>query len=541
MAKVTLREGVARGTMVVAVTTLIIRVMGAVYRPVVVHLFRPYDGAEGLAGIGLTQAPSSAYSIILSFTSIGFNVALARLIADAMARDDRLGARRIFDTSLTIMAVLGAIGAILLALASPWLAAASKMGGTALGYVATAPALFLISIVAAYRGLFQGLQAQTSNAQSQLLEAVVRNTAGIALVYLLAPHSVIWGAAGFNLGDAFGAIASLSYLFWVYQRNKHAIWEEGVSPSGQAPPPGFWQMTKVLVRNALPISLIGAALPLMVYLDAFIIGHGLAGADEALRNAVYGEISAGFAIIMLPTVITGALSSAVIPAVAEAVAKKDWPRIGYLSSTAYRTTLLAAWPSALGLIAVGARVYSLLYGTHQGAEYMWVLAMGVVPIMLQQTSSALLQGMGHLDQPLINLGIGTLVKAGMSALLIGPLGGAGVAWGTAIGFAVSATLNLLSVRRLVPAPATGMAWVGNAGRAGLAAVAMGLGTWGLGRLLDPRLPGPWSQRLLTVFLCGVGALLYGAFVLLFRALSQDDLARILGRVPGLRRFAHQRG
>lgn len=538
MAKVTLREGVARGTVVVAASTLIIRVMGAVYRPVVVHLFAPYDGADGLAGIGLAQAPSSAYSIILSFTSIGFNVALARLIADAMARDDRLGAKRIFDTSLTIMAVLGAIGAVGLALVSPWLAAGSNMGGAALGYVATAPAVLLISMVAAYRGLFQGLQAQTSNAQSQLLEAVFRIGSGIFLVYLLARRSVILGAAGLNLGDAFGAVASLSYLIWVYQRNKGAIWELGAGAPDQARPIGFWPMTKILVRNALPISLIGAALPLMIYLDAFIIGHGLTNLASTVRDAIYGEINAGFTIIMLPTVVTGALASALIPAVAEAIAQKDWPRIGHLSNTAYRTTLLAALPASIGLVTVGARVYSLLYGTHAGAEYMWVLAVGVVPIMLQQTSSALLQGMGHLDQPLINLGIGTVLKIGMSALLVRPMGGAGVAWGTAIGFSVSAILNLISVRRLVPDAVDGMAWVGSAGRAALAAVAMGLGTWGVELLLSPRLPGVWPQRLLTLVLCGVGAVLYGAFVLLFRVMGRDEIMRVLGRVPGLRRFAH---
>lgn len=522
-------EGVARGVTVVAVTTLVIRLLGALYRPVVVHLFKAYDGADGLAGLGLAQAPAAAYTIILSFTSIGFNVALARLVADARAREDMDGAREIFRASLLIMGVLGLAGGLVLAVGAPWLERASNMPGSSIGYLATAPALIIISVVAAFRGLFQGLGAMTPNANSQLLEAVPRNGAGIALVAWLAPMSVPYGAAGFNLGDAVGAFVSLGYLIWLYRSNREMIWQGGLAPHPARKRRRKREVAATLARNALPIALIGAALPLMMYLDAFIVGHGL---PRASAVAVYGELTAGFALIMLPTVVTGSLASALIPALAGAAARHDDARAQNLAASAYRLTLLTGLPAAVGLATVGSGIFRLLYGTTQGAQFMWILALGVLPIMLQQTSSTVLQGIGRLAEPVLNLGIGTVVKLVASMLLVARFGGYGVAWGTAIGFGVSATLNIRSVAREARVPT---AWIGQAVRPAAAAVAMGVGVWLMSHFALPLVHSRSVLALVVMAEVGAGALIYAVALLLLRAVGPNDVSRVPWLGPRLAR------
>jgi len=76
-----------------------------------------------------------------------------------------------------------------------------------------------------------------------------------------------------------------------------------------------------------------------------------------------------------------------------------------------------------------------------------VVSWGVIFITLQQTSSAILQGIGRTDLPAKNLFIG----AGFNAIINYTLTGLpafnihGAALGTVVGFAVAALLNLKSV------------------------------------------------------------------------------------------------
>ena len=68
--------------------------------------------------------------------------------------------------------------------------------------VVLTPAVFFSSILASFRGYFQGYQMMTPPAVSQILEQLVRVTVMIGLAYFLLPRGLEYAAAG----AAFGAV-----------------------------------------------------------------------------------------------------------------------------------------------------------------------------------------------------------------------------------------------------------------------------------------------------------------------------------------------
>lgn len=452
-------ESFVRGALMLSLAALVSRLLGALYKPIIARIFAPFDGKLGAVGIGLTQVPLTTYQVILSFTSVGLNVGISRLVAERMALGDVRGARRVFRVSLLLMGALGLLSSVVMWFGAPWIASffSESLAETVPGFRATAPALFVVSIMAAYRGLFQGFQQMTPNALSQIIEQVVRVGTGILLTYIFARQSVALGAAGFNFGDVLGAVAGLLYLVALTRRAGAGLWAPPVetaatAESGEAAVrPGRVESPGRLMRRifavAAPIAIAGAVVPLMMQADTFFVFRAFdqAGIAELEAQAQYGILTNVFMIAYLPAVFTTAIYTSILPSITHAVTLGDTEQARRKASLAYRMTMLLAIPAQAGLYVLATGVYTLLFGDTSGGAAMAAISWAVVPIMLQQTTSGVLQGTGKIALPVRNFVIGAVVKMVLTAWWTVTWGISGAAWATAVGFAVAALLNVVHV------------------------------------------------------------------------------------------------
>jgi len=521
--------------MILTLANLISRLLGAFYKPLVARIFAPFDGHGGAAGIGLTQVPVTTYQIIFSFTSVGLNVGISKLVAERMALGDTQGARRVFRSSLRLMALLGLIGTLGLWFGAPvivdWIS--PDLVDTIPGFRAMAPALFITSLLAAYRGLFQGFQQMTPNALSQIVEQVVRVGSGLMLTWFLVRVSVPKGAAGFNFGDVLGALASLIYMLWLVRRGGQALWEVPREAAGHETPaagaiarataeggrlPRGWGLFRRIFAVAGPISIVGAVVPLMMQADTIFVFRALTAAGVAPTDAQaeYGLLTNVFMIVNLPAIFTAAIYTAILPAIASSAVLGKMDQVRAKARQAYRLTFLLAVPAQAGLWAVATGVYALIYGDTAGGAVMAAISWATVPIMVQQTTSGVLQGMGKIGLPVRNFVLGLLVKVMLTALWTPRYGINGAAWATAVGFGVAALLNMVNVemqlgrvfrtRSMLYKPAA-------------AAAVMG----GVLVLLQRHLP---ERHLVTLALIALGAAVYGVVLLLLRGISRRDLEMV---------------
>lgn len=513
-------ESFMRGALLLSLAALVSRLLGALYKPIIAWIFAPFDGHKGAVGIGLTQVPLSAYMVIFSFTSVGLNAGIARLVSERMALGDVRGARRVFRLSLRLMAALGLIGSVALWFGAPRVSAwlSPNEPDTIIGFRATAPALYFMTIMSAYRGLYQGLQVMTPYAYSQIIEQVVRVVTGIALTFVLVRQSVAWGAAGFNMGDVTGGVAGLVYLLVLVDRAGKGLWAAPVEAAtlepaaGSVRPESSGSILRRIFRVAAPITIVGAVVPLMMTADSRIVFRTLNDAA-----AQYGLLTNAFMIVHLPAVFTMAIYLSLLPAITEAITLGRVDVARARARQAFRMTMLVAVPSQVGLWAMATGVYALIYRDTAGGGVMAAMSWSTLAIMLQQTTSGVLQGIGKMGLPLSNFVLGAIVKVILSVWWTPTWGIIGTAYATAVGFGLAALLNLVSVERLLGRT---IEFSGMILKPVAAAVVMGGAIVGIQRL------APAQSDLMTVLLIGAGVAVYGLVLLLIGGLRRQDLELI---------------
>lgn len=530
-------ESFARGALIITLAVLFSRLLGALYRPIVVRLFAPFDGQHGEAGFGLTQVPAPAYLVVLSVSAFGINIAISRLVADRMARGRYRSAWRVFRLSLVLMSALGLVLGAAFYAAAPLLATVAGRPETTPGFQAIAPAIFLVSVMAAYRGLFQGLQRMGPYAASQVYEQIVRIVAGIALVWLLAPRSVPLAAAGYNFGATAGALTGLVYLVLVFWRQRRELLPALFDPAradggGQAAPgpeEAAWPVLREILRLAAPISIIGAVQPLILMTDSLLVITRLeaAGVSAQSADALLGQLANSFSIVWLPAILTAGLYTSLVPAITESLARRNWSEARSRSVTAYRLTLLFSLPATAGIWVLADGIYKLFF-LSEGGPVLRALAPATFFMMLQQTSSGVLQGAGDIATPVRNFLLGAGLKVVLTFWWTATgLGARGAAYATGAAFALAGGLNVLAVRRRFGALTRGPGdWLRPAAATLVMSAFAAVAERPLAALLG-------SPRLGTVAVVVLAAGVYGAALLGVRGIRARDLRMLPGPGPRL--------
>ncbi len=523
-----------KGAFVLTAAGLVVKLIGAVYRI-------PLYSILGSEGIGLYQMGYPIYAILLTVSSSGLNVAISKVVAERWARGKRAGALAAFRVSLVLMAILGALGSVALFRAAPWIAA--NMGHdprATMSIQAISPALFLASLLSAFRGWFQGIEEMTVPAVSQVLEALGRLVTMLLLASLLLSRGIEHAAAGATFGAAVGAGVGVLFTAAVYwmrrgsrrQRSRRRVpgaEEDSGTLTGGTHEFTWGETAKAIASIALPISLASAVFGITEIIDLSLVPGRLHAAgfttEEATR--LFGQLTAGaMPLVNIPTIFTAALQMAIVPSVSAAMALRDRAAVGRRVKKALALTYALGLPAALGVLVLSRQIPVLLYDDPGVGPSLLASAPAILFLSLQQVSSGVLQGIGKVTVPLVNLMWAAAVKAVVTYVLVGipavGVVGAGVA--TSLHFGVAAVLNLLAIGRHMGAFSDSGLMLRVSAAGGAMAVLAGLSY----RLLEPWL----GLKFATVGAVAVGAVAYVILAIVFRVFSVEDLTSlpVVGRV-----------
>ncbi|MFP4662350.1 MAG: polysaccharide biosynthesis C-terminal domain-containing protein [Halanaerobiales bacterium] len=435
-----------KGAAILTIAGLIAKVMGFVYRIIIARIL----DADGLA---LYHYAYPIYTTLLVISRSGIPVSLAKLISDRIAREQRKSAFMIFRTGRKLSVIVGLFFSILMAvLAKPLV---NFLGWTADAFypvIAISPAIFIVSIMATYRGFFQGLQNMKPTAYSQIIEQFVRMLTMISLVYFLTANGYGKGlaAAGATFGAVTGSIAGLFTLLFIYYRKRKEIW--GFVQKGVIENINSWEVSKEIAHIGIPVTVAALVQPLMDLVDATIVPGRLqtAGFSAQQANVFFGQLQ-GMAKVLVnfPTIITISLAVSLVPSISEAFALKRDDLIRRRTQTALRLAILLGLPASIGLYLLAEPLTTVVFDSTGASVSLRIVCWGVFFIALQQTSSAILHGSGKNRVPAWNLLIGAITNGIINYFLtVQPeIGIRGAAFGTVTGFAVAAILNLIFVHR----------------------------------------------------------------------------------------------
>lgn len=437
-----------KGAAILGIAGVIVKILGAIYRI-------PLTNIITSEGMGYYQTAYPFYVLLLTISTAGFPVAIAKLVSEKRAIGDHGGAFKVFKVAVMGLIFGGILTSLFLALGSKTIV---RMLGNSNAYyslIALVPALFFVPIMSAFRGLFQGRQSMAPTAISQIVEQLFRVVTGLTLTYYLIDRGIPLAAGGASFGGSMGAIMGTVVIFVIYLRSRKSIYSE-ISNSTISEEYKVSTIVKDLLVIAIPITIGSAIIPIMDTIDASMVLNRLQSINfsEAQANDLYGQLK-GMAqtLINFPQIISVAISVSLVSAIADANARKKKKDVSDLISSGIRVTLLVGLPSAFGLFVLSKPIIGLLYYSssietiNSTGQILAILSFGVISLTLVQIFTAIFQGLGSPTIPVINLFIGAVVKVILTYFLtaIPSINIKGAAISTVIAYSIAAILNSISL------------------------------------------------------------------------------------------------
>ena len=283
-------------------------------------------------------------------------------------------------------------------------------------------------------------------ALSQTLEQIVRVCLGFAAAMYFLPRGIAFAAMGLAFGMLAGEVVGLLTIAVQYRLNRlprYGSREERLS-SKRRTLVRIWQL-------AAPVTFGRVLSTGLSALDAIIIPTRLQAAGFTARQAttLFGQLGgAGFTLLSFPSVFTFALATSLVPAVAEATARKSFQVIRASSAEAIRVTIIFGLPCLVTMFYF-AEPLTAFFNSVSIAPVLRILALGGVFSYVQQTTTAVLQGLGKPQLPVAHSIVAAMIRIPLLYWLTGlPAWGLiGSAWAFCTSYVVVAALNITAIVR----------------------------------------------------------------------------------------------
>lgn len=407
---------------ILAMASMIVRVIGLLYRA-------PLTAIIGDEGNGYYGTAYNIYTIILMVSSYSMPSAISKLMAQKLAVGEYRNANRVFRCALMYGVLVGLVGSGLLFFGARFL-----VPDVAVCVLQVfAPTVFLFGILGSMRGYFQARGSMVPTSVSQILEQLANAVVSIAAAWLLMQTAVgadptrraQLGAMGSALGTGAGVLIALLFMVFCFRRSKEGRKAEILSDAT-----GKEEKYRIFLRDTVlvitPFMLSGVIMNLTTSLNQTIYMRmliDLKGAGETATTTLYGIFSNKAVVISnIPISIATAVSSAIIPGISAAYARRDETGARRQVGNAIRITSIIAIPSAVGLAVLARPITMLMFPQMESLELasslLSLLAVTVIFYSISTITNAALQSIGRMNLPLISAGIALVVQTVVLVLLL---------------------------------------------------------------------------------------------------------------------------
>lgn len=536
-----------KGAIILVTANAISKILGAVFKIPITYILKE----EGMAIFNSTM---QIYIMVLTLALSGAPIAISKLVAENTALERYSNVYKIVRVSEILMAILGIIGSAVLFIGAESFAEIVRDENTVLAIKAIAPSIFFVTLGLVYKGYYQGTQNMIPTAVSQVVEAVIKLVCGYGFAVWLINYAVGVTSAGAIFGITIGEVIATLILFLLYIPSKRDIKFIGRDIKNDE---SDFKILKNILMLALPLTLasgVGSVLSVVdisvirtrlqqirfdtvsaqnmislygTYTDVFDNIQQTLRLSENAASWLYGAYS-GYALTIfhLPPGIVGALGVSILPVIAGAYAVKNWKKINVSIQLALRIAAIVALPCAVGMFVLAEPILHLLFKNTASAQMLRVISPCVLTVCVVTISSAVLQAMGKVIQPFINMLVGTAVKLVLMYILIvkPEINIIGVPIATNADYFAVAVLNLLAIKRITGAeynlitifikPAT-------------ATLIMGLVIW---LLYEPLCFILMSEMYAALAVIAAGGVVYALSLIMTGAVSMRDINAIFKRI-----------
>ena len=520
---------------ILAVASIISRIIGLVYRI-------PLNNILGDVGISYYACAFDVYNVILIISSYSLPQAVSKTVSAKAAKGRYRSVYQVLKGALLFALVSGFVASLVVffgaefftgtLLKTPYSVFALKILG---------PALIVVAVLGVLRGFFQGLGTMMPSAISQIIEQIVNAIVSIAAAYILYGYGArigavlgnkekygsAYGAAGGTLGTNMGAVFALLFLGMLFLAYKR-IFKRQMRRDTSSKTESYQNVFRVLIMTIVPVLLSTTIYNISAILDQGIYKNvaELQGYKPDDIDVWWGIFSGKYkTIINIPISIASAMAASCVPNLTGAYARKDRESVRSQINIAIRFIMVIAFPCTIGIAVLSGPILKLLhlYGS-TGTTAATMLTTGAIAILfysLSTLSNGLLQGINRMREPVKNAAIALgLHLIALLVMMFGlHLGIYAVVYSNALFAFFMCLFNAMSLRKysgyrqevvktfLIPVAASAI---------------MGVVVFGIYKGIFAVIKVNAIAAILAIV---IGAVVYGAMLLLLKGLSEEELKK----------------
>jgi len=415
-----------KNVLMLMVAQVLIKILGFVYRLVIINIEGFGDVGNGYYATGY-----QIYSLLLTLSSVGIPTVISKLVAERVAIGDHRGAHRIFKIALKTFTCIGIVLSLGLFFGAEAIAKyIINVEGVKYTLMVLAPAIMFVAAASVLRGYFAGLGTMKPTSVTQTLEQFLNCLLTITFVYAcIGQDTAIMAAAG-NLSSTVAIIIAFIYIINVYRKKRGEILEDCKNQTVETENKTTKQILKIIFAVAIPMTIGSLVAELNGTIDTITVSNciqkaftgmldGGKAALELKAMELSGMISKVETIIRLPLAINAAFCTALVPAIASSMAKKDSQTATKRLSFSFFSTIIIIAPCAVGLITLADPILKTIYpNSSEGAGLLALMAISMTFVALCYVINGGLYGLGKTHIPAIALAIGALTKVVLNIILV---------------------------------------------------------------------------------------------------------------------------
>ncbi|MBR5309143.1 MAG: polysaccharide biosynthesis protein [Clostridia bacterium] len=344
------------GAMVLLISNLIVKVIGAIYKI-------PLTNMLGTQGMAYFNAAYSFYVTIYLVSTAGIPVAISRMVATSEGQGKHRESKRILRVALILFSIVGFVAMAIMMLLAKFYATRVEIPDSYLSMYAIAPTLFFICISSTFRGYYQGKKNMTLSAIAQVIEALTKLIVGLAAVKLFISVFELRVTSAYAIsGVTIGVVLSLAFaLFYHFKESRGEDFDD---EDDNSPLRSSKSILAELAMICVPIAVSSCVTGLTRFVDTSLIVSSLrdVGYIKDTAESLYGAFSSiVISLLDMPPSLITPLAISLLPNLAQYFAARDKEKAFGVIDSSFRIGALIAFPCTFGMACVSGGVIKTLF------------------------------------------------------------------------------------------------------------------------------------------------------------------------------------
>ena len=436
------------GAFVLALSGFLVKLIGAVFRI-------PLTNLVGTTAMGYFSSAYSVYIVLLSLATSGMPTGIAVMVSRALALGKPRDVGKTLRVAGTAFISLGAIISTLGVIFARPIATFMNSADAYYAMVALMPAVFCISVVALFKGYFQGFNNMVPTATSNLIEAAVKLCAGYGIAYWMIqngypPEQAVGGAiAGITLSTV--CAMCFMVLRYLLRGSKYRLKFDRFTAAATATP----LLVKEFFGTALPLMISSITSNLMGAIDSFLVMNRLTSyLSEDQANLLWGAFgNMTLTIFNLPSFLIVAIGTSLVPGIAAAFARKEFDTVKSYVNRSLKMSLTLSCACAFGINAVAKPLLQLLFrdgnAIPHAAQCLQIICFVLISVGFTTVTAAILNSVKKAHLSVVSVAVGGCIKTLFTFIFVSfpALNIYGAPMATNLAYPVIAILNLYFIRK----------------------------------------------------------------------------------------------